>query len=195
MDVGCRDFLYTKIALGNRGTGRMREHLMHIDTGSTDSWINCIGSPVVVNVFSLLQALTSGSITSSCNRIASVTPLMHHLIADRKMNDAVFIVLQGPAGLFKPRVDSYLNCKTSPTFCQSFQEHDEQANCPCDRAHQFKCLYMHEYGDDDISGGSVISADLKMHMSDGSKARQTVYIGYVDYSHAGFFFYGKRVDR
>lgn len=95
-----------------------------------------------------------------------------------KLNDAMFVVIQGPAGHYKPRRDSYLNCETSREMCANFQD-GRNSEQPCDREYDFRCFYSYSYGDGSRTGGSVINADIRFDLTDGSKARHSIAIGYV----------------
>ncbi|KAG0606037.1 hypothetical protein M758_9G108300 [Ceratodon purpureus] len=82
----------------------------------------------------------------------------------------------GPGGLYKPRKDSYLNCETSRDICHIFQD-GQNSGRPCNRKNKFRCLYRYIYGDKTAIQGSVIKADIRVDLNDGSEARHTIAIG------------------
>ncbi|KAG0561801.1 hypothetical protein KC19_9G093100 [Ceratodon purpureus] len=72
----------------------------------------------------------------------------------------------GPNGLFRPRRESFLNCKHDQDFCEDFQDGVEQ---PCDKRHKYRCLFSYRYGDDTVVQGSIVMGDVSFKLSDGSQ--------------------------
>jgi hypothetical protein len=96
-----------------------------------------------------------------------------------KLNDAMFISIQGPNGLFHPRSDSFLNCKDNPELCENFQGAHLSEKYPCDSSDKFRCLFEYEYGDDTGVKGSIIMGDVSFKLSDGSRLQSNMAFGYV----------------
>lgn len=87
------------------------------------------------------------------------------------------ITTEGPHGLFKPKADSYVNCKKQEEFCKGFQDGEEHR---CDKKHHFRCIFDTQYGDGLIIEGYIVMIDLIFDLSDGSESQADVAFGCAD---------------
>jgi len=85
------------------------------------------------------------------------------------------IPLQGPNGLFRPRRDSFLDCRDEE-LCLAFQEGDKY---PCTQKKHFKCAFEHEFGDGLDVGGHVVMGDVNLELNDGSQSHARIAFGYI----------------
>jgi hypothetical protein len=83
---------------------------------------------------------------------------------------------QGPNGLFKPKTDSFLDCKRDEELCKGFQD---EVKHPCISKHKFRCIFDHEYGDGLNIEGHIVMGDVCFKARDGSHLHVHIAFGYV----------------
>lgn len=82
--------------------------------------------------------------------------------------------IQGPGGRFSPEDDSFMDCREKDR-CGPFQ----QDPLPCNKQHQFRCLFAHEYGDGLDVKGNVITADVSLTPDRGAHSLAKLALGYI----------------
>ncbi len=82
--------------------------------------------------------------------------------------------VQGVNGLFKPKVQTILDCRDKKT-CRQFQEE----RLKCNAAVKHHCLFAIEYADKSLFKGVIVNDSVTLELNDQSTLQTNLAFGYV----------------
>ncbi len=85
--------------------------------------------------------------------------------------------MQGVNGLFKPKVQTILDCRDKKT-CRQFQEE----KLKCNAAMKHHCLFAVEYADKSFFKGVIVNDSVTLELNDQSTLQTNLAFGYNSFA-------------